>query len=172
MLPSRSIGLPGGLKSGPLMPLYLAFLPVGFTMPPRSLGKRWALTLIRLRRTHLFTLTLKIQGGIFSVALSLGSLPLRVTEHCVLWSSDFPLHIYYHVRKLRLLELERPSHLLLDWYSSLRKSMRLQFGQRTKSFPPMSEFWVCSVMFIKQPPHTLSTTSIIAFPSFTFDNRL
>ncbi len=95
MLPSRSIGLPGGLKSGPLMPLYLAFLPVGFTMPPRSPGKRWALTLIRLRQTHLFTLTLKIQGGIFSVALSLGSLPLRVTEHCVLWSSDFPLHSIY-----------------------------------------------------------------------------
>ncbi len=106
MLPSRSIGLPGGLKSGPLMPLYLAFLPVGFTMPPRSLGKRWALTLIRLRRTHLFTLTpllafaacrygaRKQRGGIFSVALSLGSLPLRVTEHRVLWSSDFPLHFY------------------------------------------------------------------------------
>ncbi len=100
MLPSRSIGLPGGLKSGPLMPLYLAFLPVGFTMPPRSLGKRWALTLIRLRRTHLFTLTpllafaRKQRGGIFSVALSLESLPLRVTEHRVLWSSDFPLHFY------------------------------------------------------------------------------
>ena len=33
MLPPRSIGLPGGFKSGPLMPLYLAFLPVGFAMP-------------------------------------------------------------------------------------------------------------------------------------------
>jgi len=34
---------------------------------------------------------LKRNGGIFSVALSLGSPPLRVTEHHALWSSDFPL---------------------------------------------------------------------------------
>ena len=29
-------------------------------------------------------------GGIFSVALSVGSPPLGVTQHPVLWSSDFP----------------------------------------------------------------------------------
>jgi hypothetical protein len=50
--------------------------------------------------------------------------------------------------------------------------MRWQFGQRTNSLPPMSEFRLCNVMFIKQPPQTLSTTSTIAFPPFLFDNRL
>jgi len=30
-------------------------------------------------------------GGLFSVALSLGSPPLGVTQHPALWSSDFPL---------------------------------------------------------------------------------
>ena len=43
---------------------------------------------------HHFTLTddPKSVGGIFSVALSLGSLPVGVTHHPVLWSSDFPRH--------------------------------------------------------------------------------
>ncbi len=49
---------------------------------------------------RLFTLTRKPRneayapsgrsGGIFSVALSLGSPPLGVTQHPALWSSDFP----------------------------------------------------------------------------------
>ena len=40
---------------------------------------------------HLFTLTPGSAGaGIFSVALSLGSPPLGVTQHPALWSSDFP----------------------------------------------------------------------------------
>ena len=30
------------------------------------------------------------RGGIFSVALSVGSLPLAVNQHPALWSSDFP----------------------------------------------------------------------------------
>ena len=59
MLPPESSGLPGGLKADHFIPLYLAFLPAGFTMPLQSLRERWALTLIRLRRTHLFTLTLR-----------------------------------------------------------------------------------------------------------------
>jgi hypothetical protein len=41
---------------------------------------------------HLFTLTVHKSGvgGIFSVALSLESLPLGVTQHPASWSSDFP----------------------------------------------------------------------------------
>ena len=41
---------------------------------------------------HRFTLTadLAARGGLLSVALSLGSLPLGVTQHPALWSSDFP----------------------------------------------------------------------------------
>ena len=46
---------------------------------------------------HLFTLTTTAQigqcGGIFSVALSVGSRPPGVTWHCVLWSPDFPLRV-------------------------------------------------------------------------------
>ncbi len=152
------------------MPLYLAFLPVGFTMPPRSLGKRWALTLIRLRQTHLFTLTLKYRAVYF-----LWHFPWD-HSHSVLRSTvSYGARTFLSmsiVGKLGLSEMERPSHLLLNWYSSLRKSIRLQFGQRTNSLPPMSKFRVCNVMFIKQPPQTLSTTSTIAFPPFLFDNRL
>ncbi len=45
---------------------------------------------------HLFTLTSNRhrgddQGGLFSVALSLASRPVGVTDHPVLWSPDFPL---------------------------------------------------------------------------------
>jgi len=39
---------------------------------------------------HLFTLTGQRPGGIFSVALSLGLPPVRVTDHPALWSPDFP----------------------------------------------------------------------------------
>ncbi|KHE92740.1 hypothetical protein S225a_16750 [Candidatus Brocadiaceae bacterium S225] len=93
MLPSESSGLPGGLKADHFIPLYLAFLPVGFTMPLQSLRERWALTLSRYQAPpfHPYLVNSVSQGGIFSVALSLGSLPLCVTEHCILWSSDFPL---------------------------------------------------------------------------------
>ncbi len=43
---------------------------------------------------HHFTLTgdPRISGGIFSVALSLGSLPVGVTHHPALRSPDFPRH--------------------------------------------------------------------------------
>ena len=40
---------------------------------------------------RLFTLTpRKPRGGMFSVALSLGSPPVAVSDHPALWSSDFP----------------------------------------------------------------------------------
>jgi len=39
---------------------------------------------------HLFTLTWEVSGGIFSVALSVGSPPLPVRKHAALWCSDFP----------------------------------------------------------------------------------
>ncbi len=43
---------------------------------------------------HHFTLTARVygpRGGIFSVALSVGSRPPGVTWHPALWSPDFPL---------------------------------------------------------------------------------
>ncbi len=43
---------------------------------------------------HLFTLTPRhARGGMFSVALSLGSPPVAVSDHPALWSSDFPLNL-------------------------------------------------------------------------------
>ena len=40
---------------------------------------------------RLFTLTPRqARGGMFSVALSLGSPPVAVSDHPALWSSDFP----------------------------------------------------------------------------------
>jgi hypothetical protein len=39
---------------------------------------------------HRFTLTVLADGGLFSVALSVGLPPLGVTQHPALWSPDFP----------------------------------------------------------------------------------
>ncbi len=93
LLPDASNGLPeGDNEADRFIPSYLAFLRVGFTMPALSPGLRWALTppfhpclIARLKQA--------IIGGIFSVALSLESLPVPVKDHHVLWSSDFPPHL-------------------------------------------------------------------------------
>ncbi len=79
----------------------------------------------------LFTLTLKkintqiSQGGIFSVALSLGLPPLGVTQHPALWSSDFPL------------VLDTSDHLIyLEIYCTICKLIRFFiFLPRDKIYP-------------------------------------
>jgi hypothetical protein len=66
---------------------YLALLQVGFTMP-------WnvATHAVRSYRTisPLPVLSKLKAGGIFSVALSVGSRPPGITWHFALWSPDFP----------------------------------------------------------------------------------
>jgi len=62
---------------------YLVLLRMGFTMLFRSPGKRWALT----SPFHPYPTE---SGGIFSVALSLESPPVVISDHPALWSSDFP----------------------------------------------------------------------------------
>ena len=97
-LPSSSNGLPRGVSEADrFIPPYLAFLPVGFAMPPMSPPGRWALTLSRCPGRLSGATTppfhpypVRRRDGIFSVALSFPSPGLCVTEHCVLWSSDFP----------------------------------------------------------------------------------
>ncbi len=62
---------------------YLVLLRMGFTKLFRSPGK--------LVSSYLaFSPLPAIAGGIFSVALSLGLPPVAVSDHPVLWSSDFP----------------------------------------------------------------------------------
>jgi len=58
---------------------------VGFTEPEASPPP-----LVRSYRTVSPLPRACARGGLFSVALSLGSLPLGVTQHSALWSSDFP----------------------------------------------------------------------------------
>src|SRR6201989_1627355 len=91
-LPAASGGLPASIgraaldrsRREPAVPL-LTLLRVGFTEPPQSpaalvvsyttvspLPRRWR------------------RGGLFSVALSRGSPPGRVTDHPALWSPDLP----------------------------------------------------------------------------------
>lgn len=125
LLPDASNGLPeGNNEADHFIPSYLAFLRVGFTMPALSPGLRWALTppfhpclIVRLKQA--------IIGGIFSVALSLESLPVPVRDHPVLWSSDFPPHLPNAECRKRFFiphsalhnphsEVERPPRLLLD----------------------------------------------------------
>ena len=61
---------------------YLVLLRMGFTKPANHLTAGALLP-------HRFILTGKA-GGLFSVALSLGSPPLDVIQHPALRSSDFP----------------------------------------------------------------------------------
>ncbi len=63
---------------------YLVLLRVGFTKPVVSPPQ--------LVSSYLtFSPLPEIPGGIFSVALSLESPPVCVTDHSALWSPDFPL---------------------------------------------------------------------------------
>jgi hypothetical protein len=66
---------------------YLVLLRAGFTVPPWSPSGRWALT----PPFHPYPVRQARRGGLFSVALSVPSRGLRVTERPALRSSDFPL---------------------------------------------------------------------------------
>jgi hypothetical protein len=86
--PQKSSSLPKSIGRAALHPFretlfYLTLLRVGFTMPPLLPASRCALTAP-------FHPYLAVRGGIFSVALSVGSPLPRVTRHTALWSSDFP----------------------------------------------------------------------------------
>ncbi len=96
-LPTASNGLPGSPdgtgrtveRLAPPVLLYLAFLQVGFAVPVTSPPPRWALT--PPFHPYLCPATNREAiGGLFSVALSLGSHPVGVTHHHALWSPDFP----------------------------------------------------------------------------------
>ena len=91
---SSRAGVTTGLKRptrercGPhLLFPYLVLLQVGFTMPLMLPLTRCALT----APFHPYLTTREWSGGIFSVALAVGSLPPGVTWHPAHWSPDFPL---------------------------------------------------------------------------------
>ena len=70
------------------VPPYLLLLQMGFAVPTTSLPSRCALT----APFHPCLAHPKVgRGGLFSVALSVGSPRLAVSQHHALWSSDFPL---------------------------------------------------------------------------------
>ena len=70
-------------RGGPPLAAYLSLLAVGFALPSMSPSTRCALT----APFHPYS---PKASGIFSVALSLGSPRVGVTNHCALSSSDFP----------------------------------------------------------------------------------
>ena len=81
--PEGSCGQPGD-RPGVLISLYSALLRMGFTQPT---GHPVAGGLL----PHHFTLTLPVwEGRYVSVALSIGSPLLGITQHPARWSSDFP----------------------------------------------------------------------------------
>ncbi len=82
MLPSGSSDQPGD-RPGVLVSLYSVLLRMGFTQPA---GHPAAGELL----PHHFTLTPTKSGRYVSVALSVGSPLLGVTQHPARWSSDFP----------------------------------------------------------------------------------
>ncbi len=88
--PSASSNLPGNRAgrtygSNPLPP-YLVLLRVGFALPLSLPIARCALT----APFHPYLETRRWLGGIFSVALSVGSRLPGVTWHPTQWSPDFP----------------------------------------------------------------------------------
>jgi len=77
----------GSNEAGRLLPFYLVLLRMGFTELPPSPA---ALVSSYLTFSPLPSAIARGLGGVFSVALSLESLPLGVTQHPAPWSSDFP----------------------------------------------------------------------------------
>ena len=76
---------PGTVRTTPVFP-YLVLLRTGFTLPCLLPAMRCALT----APFHPYPTAREQSGGIFSVALSVGSRPPGVTWRPVLWSPDFP----------------------------------------------------------------------------------
>src|SRR6185436_2209894 len=70
---------------------YLVLLRMGFSVPPTSPPERCALTAPFHPYRPDVSLRGRRSGGIFSVALSVASPRLAVSEHATRWSSDFPL---------------------------------------------------------------------------------
>ena len=85
VLPPDSIDLPESQAKRAVSPLLVGLSPGGVYQATAVAGDTGELL------PRLFTLTLPIgEGGMFSVALSLGLPPLGVTQHPALWSPDFP----------------------------------------------------------------------------------
>lgn len=82
LLPVRSSDLPLGETSSLFFTPYLVLLQMGFTEPHSHLCAGELLP-------RLSILTSSLRRSI-SVALSLESPPLGITQHPALWSSDFP----------------------------------------------------------------------------------
>ncbi len=78
---------------------------------------------------HHFTLTgdPRISGGIFSVALSLGSLPVDVSHHPALRSSDFPRHGWTMPRPLHPLTIGQHTEL-----ASILEELSDRFDDQTQ----------------------------------------
>ncbi len=92
-LPGSSSDLPGSValrrvgRAAHLPLPYLVLLRMGFAVPPPSPAARCALT----APFHPYRSFRRTPGGLFSVALSVASPRLAVSEHAARGSSDFPL---------------------------------------------------------------------------------
>ena len=92
-LPGRSSGLTRGLRAGRPSPPVARGLALLFGLAPGGVCRAGPVT-----RTagallpHRFTLTVRLRahGGLFSVALSVGSPPLAVSQHPARRCPDFP----------------------------------------------------------------------------------
>lgn len=86
--PTRELGRTDLKRSRRCTGTLLALLQVGFTEPMQSPA------LLVVSYTTFSPLPTRV-GGLFSVALSRGSLRVGVTHHLVLWSPDFPRHRFW-----------------------------------------------------------------------------
>ena len=105
---------------------------MGFTEPDRSPGLLVSsyLTVSPLPPTE-------VDGGLFSVALSLAFRPVGVTHHHTLWSPDFPpveLKTAQNVQSQNQPATARPAQIFKNGYTAARD------WQAATGFPPESDF--------------------------------
>jgi hypothetical protein len=139
-LPTRSCNLPGSHnETGRLILPYLVLLQTGFTKPPASPPTLVSsyLTVSPLPRPE-------SRGGLLSAALSVGSLPLGVTQHPALWSSDFPRVTPERATRDHLTD-SRNQHIKIQIYScnAIITNIRLQLSQKTSRSPPRTSATIC-----------------------------
>ncbi len=86
---TRSSALPAGSGEPPSNACCLSLLQVGFAEPPQSPGTL-VVSYTTVSPSPRASSEDETHGGLFSVALSRGSLRVAVSHHLALWSPDVP----------------------------------------------------------------------------------
>jgi len=121
--------------SGPLHPSLFNLSPSGVCIASDVTTRAVGSYIKSIMTPPFHPYPMKRWDGIFSVALSFPSPGLRVTEHCVLWSSDFPPALSQRRKRAG-------DHLVYSSSKSpsplFRNKIRPQLWQKVRSLPDKS----------------------------------